>query len=133
MSEDTRTKAEIIEERKANLPLPDQPPQPSDWNSMSESINVDGAKVREEELHNPTGDSEGLREPASVDSDVRSDGSVTGTGTAGSGVGRQAVEGLSGPPSDAVTADKRDNAATSDTMGKDYGYSLPFFLGARPS
>lgn len=100
---------------------------------MSESINVDGAKVREEELHNPTGDSEGLREPASVDSDVRSDGSVTGTGTAGSGVGRQAVEGLSGPPSDAVTADKRDNAATSDTMGKDYGYSLPFFLGARPS
>lgn len=36
-----KTKAEIIDERKANLPLPDDPPVPSDWTSLDErNVNI---------------------------------------------------------------------------------------------
>jgi hypothetical protein len=34
---DSRSKKEIIEERRTNLPMPDQPPVASDWNSMVSS------------------------------------------------------------------------------------------------
>jgi len=38
---DTRSKAEIIEERRTNLPLPDDPPVASDWTSLdARNVNV---------------------------------------------------------------------------------------------
>jgi len=63
------------------------------------------------------GSATGMREPASMDSGVRS-----ADGADLSNVGREGHDNLDGPPSDAVTADKRDSKGVADTMGKDYGY-----------
>ncbi|PSN66189.1 hypothetical protein BS50DRAFT_409562 [Corynespora cassiicola Philippines] len=102
------SKQQIIDERQANLPLPDQPPQASDFNSAdARTVNV-GAGGRQEDLSHSGLGGDTLREPATTD-------------TVGS-TGRQAKDGLSGIPNDAVTRDQKDHSGLDQTTGKDYGY-----------
>lgn len=82
-----------IDRNKANLPLPDQPPVASDWNSMDETtVNVGSGRV---ESHSGTGPhaTSGLREPQ-----------AGGMGSAKENLGelgREGKDNLSGPPKDA--------------------------------
>ncbi|WPH02589.1 Hypothetical protein R9X50_00545400 [Acrodontium crateriforme] len=62
-----------IENRKANLPLPEQPPRPSDFNSADASINATGAQVRDAAARAPRDVAE---EPKTGPSAVRVDGEV---------------------------------------------------------
>jgi hypothetical protein len=99
---DMKANPDLVDERKANLPLPDQPPVASDFNSAdARTVNV-GSGGQEAGIS--TGS---LREPATGDA---------------SGAGRQAKDGLSGIPNDAVTRDQKDHAGLEQTTGKDYGY-----------
>ena len=55
---------ETIDDRKANLPLPDQPPTSSDWNSAdARNVNV-GAGGRQENLSHSGLGGDTLRDPA---------------------------------------------------------------------
>jgi len=117
----SQSKQQIIDERKANLPLPDQPPQASDWNSAdARNVNV-GSGSRQDDI-SAGGGSNALREPATGVSAVREDGEEWKTHTEGLDVGRTAKDGLSGLPNDAVTRDKKNAPGLADTTGKDYGY-----------
>lgn len=102
------SKQQIIDERQANLPLPDQPPKASDWNSADErTVNV-GAGGRSEDLSHSGLAADTLREPATTD--------------AVGSTGRQAKDGLDGIPNDAVSRGKKDHSGLAQTTGKDYGY-----------
>ncbi len=92
-----KSKADIIEERKANLPLPDEPPVASDWNSANaRTVNVKAGE-RQEELSNSDVSDTGLSGgPATKGSGAREEG-----GADLSGIGRQGKEGLDGLPKDA--------------------------------
>ena len=92
------SKQDIIDERKANLPLPEQPPTASDWNSAdARNVNVGSG---EQGLSQ-----EGLATNESLSSR-----------------GRQGEDNLDGIPNDAVTRDKKDHSGLANTTGKDYGY-----------
>ncbi|KAK3942289.1 hypothetical protein QBC46DRAFT_78506 [Diplogelasinospora grovesii] len=89
----TESKADKIEEVRSNLPLPEQPPVASDWQSAdARNVNVgvgQGGSVESDVSHGP-GATTGLREPAtksSEDIDM-------------SKIGRQGKDGLSEPPKD---------------------------------
>jgi hypothetical protein len=115
------SKQEIIDERKANLPLPDQPPKASDWQSAdARTVNVGSGGVSSD--ISAGGGSDSLRSPATGDSAVRTDGDEWKTHTSDLNVGRTAKEGLSGLPNDAVSRGKKDASGLEDTTGKDYGY-----------
>ncbi|OAK95528.1 hypothetical protein IQ06DRAFT_258709 [Phaeosphaeriaceae sp. SRC1lsM3a] len=102
---DMKANPDLVDERKANLPLPDQPPVASDFNSAdARTVNV-GSGGQEASISSGTG---ALREPA--------------VGGDASGAGRQAKDGLSGIPNDAVTRDQKDHKGLEQTTGKDYGY-----------
>ncbi|KAK7751881.1 hypothetical protein SLS62_006182 [Diatrype stigma] len=83
------SKQDEIEQTRQNLPLPDQPPVASDWQSADATkVNV-GAGAQSSDVSTGAGAESGLREPASKkDVDL-------------SGVGRQGKDGLEGPPKDA--------------------------------
>ncbi|KAI9708195.1 MAG: hypothetical protein M1820_004149 [Bogoriella megaspora] len=116
-----KNKDQIISERQANLPLPDQPPVASDFSSAdARTVNVGSGGLASDISYGGGGAS--LREPATGDSDVRASGEDWKTNTAGSEVGRTAKDGLSGIPSDAVTREARGKTGTQDTMQPDYGY-----------
>ncbi|KAJ4351698.1 uncharacterized protein N0V89_007041 [Didymosphaeria variabile] len=101
------SKQEIIDERKANLPLPEQPPTASDFNSADErTVNVGSGAQASDLSHSGLG-GDTLREPSTTD--------------AVGSTGRQAKDGLSGIPNDAVTRDAKDKAGLEQTTGKDYG------------
>ncbi|KAF2686979.1 hypothetical protein K458DRAFT_441635 [Lentithecium fluviatile CBS 122367] len=101
------SKADIIDERKAALPLPDQPPVASDFNSAdARTVNVGAGGVAKDLSHSGLGGSN-LHEPA--------------TGDVGN-TGREAKDGLKGIPNDAVTRNAKDRAGLEQTTGKDYGY-----------
>ncbi|KAK1980271.1 hypothetical protein LZ30DRAFT_723818 [Colletotrichum cereale] len=87
----TQSKADKINEVQSNLPLPEQPPVASDWQSADASkVNVGSGGNAEAPIGRDTAATSGLREPASKDNvDLSS-------------VGRQGVEGLNGPPQDAA-------------------------------
>ncbi|EME48723.1 hypothetical protein DOTSEDRAFT_30116 [Dothistroma septosporum NZE10] len=112
-----KNKGEIIAERQGNLPLPDQPPQASDFNSAdARTVNVGSGGIS-----GGQGDSkgaDGLRGPATGGSVAREDPSVTGGNV--QGVGRGTVDG--GLPNDAVTREKKHVQGLADTTNKDYGY-----------
>lgn len=111
----------IIDERQANLPLPDQPPKQSDWNSADErTVNV-GAGGRSEDLTHEGLGSDTLRGPSTAASDVRVDGEAWQTNTANVG-GREAKDNLGGIPNDAVTREAKNKSGLVDTTGQDYGY-----------
>lgn len=100
-----KSKAEIIDERKANLPLPDQPPVPSDWNSADErNVNImRGSKDSDIAARDTAAASTtGLRGgPATEESGVRKEG-----GADLSGVGREGEENLGTLPKDALKRDR---------------------------
>jgi hypothetical protein len=85
-----QSKEQKIDEAKANLPLPEDPPVASDWQSAdARNVNVGSGGVQAP-IGTGVGASAGLREPASTDAQDLSN------------VGRQGVEGLSHPPKDAA-------------------------------
>lgn len=95
------SKQEIINERKANLPLPEQPPTASDFNSAdARTVNVGSGGQASDLSHSGLGD-DTLRSPATTD-------------TVGS-TGRQAHDGLSGIPNDAVSRGAKDKAGLEQT------------------
>lgn len=86
IDKNSKPKSEIIDERQANLPLPDQPPVASDWNSSDASkVNVGSGGVEEDISYGGGGSS--LKGPATSDS--------------AENVGRQAHDNLDGLPKDA--------------------------------
>jgi hypothetical protein len=93
-----------VNEAQSNLPLPEQPPVASDFNSSdARTVNV-GSGGQEADISSGAG---ALREPA-----------IGGEGAAG----REAKDGLAGIPNDAVSRDQKDHKGLADTTGKDYGY-----------
>ncbi|KAI1270638.1 hypothetical protein F5Y18DRAFT_369060 [Xylariaceae sp. FL1019] len=85
-SMDQKTKK--VEEARSNLPLPEQPPVESDWNSAdARNVNVGSGAVSSDS--NSAGSTAGLREPASKATEDLSS------------VGRQGKDNLEGPPKDA--------------------------------
>jgi hypothetical protein len=98
---DTNTnKPEQIEKVKADLPLPDQPPVASDWNSNDQrTVNVGSGRLEEPVSGE---NNSALRGPATASSSARVDGTELHVPTAPEGnVGRQAKEGLDHLPQDA--------------------------------
>ncbi|KAK4240989.1 hypothetical protein C8A03DRAFT_30827 [Achaetomium macrosporum] len=88
----TQSKAEKIEQVKSNLPLPDQPPQASDWQSAdARTTAVSSGGVSAGDVSTGAGVTSGLREPA-----TKASGDVDM-----SGIGRQGKEGLEDTPKDA--------------------------------
>lgn len=87
----TQSKADKISEAQSNLPLPEQPPVASDWQSAdARNVNVGSGRDVASDVSTGAGATSGLREPASkADVDL-------------SGVGRQGKEGLEGLPKDAT-------------------------------
>ncbi|KAL4795390.1 hypothetical protein BDV19DRAFT_389262 [Aspergillus venezuelensis] len=86
IDQNTDKKAEI-ENTKSNLPLPDQPPVASDWNSADQrTVNVGSGGIEAP----ISGDNDSaLRGPATASSSVREDGSETKRNTQpNSNVGR---------------------------------------------
>ncbi|KAF2431313.1 hypothetical protein EJ08DRAFT_649114, partial [Tothia fuscella] len=109
-----KSKDKIIDERKANLPLPEQPGAEGDLKSADARYsNVGSGSISA----NTEG---GLREPATGDSSVRTDGEEWKTNTAD--LRREGRKDVDGIPNDAVTRDKKDAPGLVDTTGKDYGY-----------
>ncbi|KAL9098838.1 MAG: hypothetical protein Q9163_005567 [Psora crenata] len=97
-----KSKSDIIEERRTNLPLPEQPPVASDWNSSDGSkVNVGSGGVESDISYGGGGDS--LREPATSDSSVRADGETlhNHAGAPNAGIGRQGHDHLDELPKDA--------------------------------
>lgn len=108
-STDMASKQDIINERKANLPLPEQPPTASDWNSAdARNVNV-GSGGQAAGLSGDGGlAGSNLREPATTDEVGKS--------------GREGKDNLGGLPNDAVTSDKKNHPGLVNTTNKDYGY-----------
>lgn len=93
-----------IDEAQSNLPLPDQPPVASDFNSSdARTVNV-GSGGQEASFASGDG---AIREPAVG---------------AGRPSGREAKDGLDGIPNDAVAREAKNHSGLADTTGKDYGY-----------
>jgi hypothetical protein len=90
-----QNKANVIEERRSNLPLPDAPPAASDFNSYDQSTTGVG--------------SGSISHPVDVGRDQQTSG-------------REGKDGLNGIPNDAVSRDAKDKAGLSNTTGKDYNY-----------
>ena len=69
-----QNKQELIDERKSNLPLPEQPPKPSDFNSADgRTVNVGSGGV-ESDISTGDASTTGLRGPATRASGVREEG-----------------------------------------------------------
>lgn len=80
-----RSKNDIIDERQAKLPLPDDPPKASDWNSADARNVKDGPGAVESGVSTGNGSTSGLREPATKGSGVREEGGVDLSGVGGEG------------------------------------------------
>lgn len=112
-------KATQISERQANLPLPEQPPVASDWNSAdARTVNVGSGSVSAD-FESGSG---ALREPATGDSAIRTDGDAYGVNTLGGDGARQGKDGLGGIPDDAVTKEAKGKNGTVRTTNEDKGY-----------
>jgi hypothetical protein len=102
---DMKGNTQAVNEAQSNLPLPDQPPVASDFNSSDAStVNVGSGSV-ESKISSGEG---ALREP-------------TVMGNVGAAA-REAKDSLGGIPNDAVTRDQKDHSGLEQTTGKDYGY-----------
>lgn len=103
IDQNSKPKADLIAERQANLPLPEDPPVASDWNTADGSkVNVGSGGVQSDISYGGGGDS--LRGPATSESGVRTDGDAVGRNAGAPGtVGREAVDGTQGVPKDATT------------------------------
>lgn len=104
---DMKANPATVDEVKSNLPLPEQPPVASDFNSSdARTVNV-GSGGQSADISSSGQGGSTLREPATV-------GSV-------GAAGREGKDGLSGIPNDAVTRDQKNHSGLQDTTGKDYG------------
>lgn len=93
-------KPEQIEQTKADLPLPDQPPTASDWTSADQRAVNFGSGRLEEPVSGENNSA--LRGPATASSSARVDGAELHQSTAPTGnVGRQGVDNLNDLPMDA--------------------------------
>lgn len=102
---DIKSNPQAVNEAQSNLPLPEQPPVASDFNSSdARTVNV-GSGGQEGSF--VTGDG-AIREPA--------------VGASGISSGREAKDGLGGIPNDAVSREAKNHSGLADTTGKDYGY-----------
>lgn len=82
IAENQEPKQDKIGRVQANLPLPEDPPGPSDWNSAdARTVNVGSGGISED-ISALKGSSSGLREPATAESSVRVDGEELKTNTA---------------------------------------------------
>lgn len=108
-STDSKSKAEIIEERRAALPLPEEPPVTSDFNSASSALTGSGSGSISDPSFSRGNDA--LRGPATGESAARSN--AASTNLQGQGVGREAEEG--GIPNDAVARGSKDKEGLKDT------------------
>ncbi|KAK4453809.1 hypothetical protein QBC34DRAFT_395131 [Podospora aff. communis PSN243] len=87
----SQSKADKIAKAQANLPLPEQPPVASDWQSAdARNVNVGSGRLSSD-ISTGAGSTAGLREPATKSSEA----------TDMSGIGRQGKDNLEGPPQDA--------------------------------
>ncbi|CAA9961345.1 hypothetical protein PTNB73_04945 [Pyrenophora teres f. teres] len=101
---DIKGNPQAVNEAQSNLPLPDQPPVASDFNSSdARTVNV-GSGGQEGSFASGGG---AIREPAVA---------------AGGPAAREAKDGLGGLPNDAVSREAKDHSGLADTTGKDYGY-----------
>lgn len=92
MSSTNQSNADKVANAQSNLPLPEQPPVASDWQSAdARNVNVGAGRDVASGVSTGAGETSGLRGPASKDADVDL-----------SGVGRQGKEGLEGLPKDAT-------------------------------
>jgi hypothetical protein len=86
------SKDEKIAKVQANLPLPEQPPVPSDWQSAdARTVNVGSGRFSSDISYGDAS-SAGLREPATQSSEA----------VDMSRIGRQGKDNLEGPPKDAI-------------------------------
>lgn len=89
----TQSKADKIAEAQSNLPLPEQPPVASDWNSAdARNVNVGAGRDVTSDISTGDASTAGLREPA-----TKSSGE-----TDMSNIGREGKDNLDGPPKDAA-------------------------------
>ncbi|OQO06634.1 hypothetical protein B0A48_08421 [Cryoendolithus antarcticus] len=112
---DKQSKADVIEERRRNLPLPDAPPAKSDFNSADGTATKVGSGGVSDTSFSYGNDA--LRGPATGESAARVDGNSYSTNVQGQGVGREALEG--GIPNDAVARGSKDKDGLKQTTGKD--------------
>ncbi|KAJ5627734.1 hypothetical protein N7490_009962 [Penicillium lividum] len=92
-------KPQQIDEAKSNLPLPEQPPVASDWQSADQrTVNVGSGGISGPISYDPNS---GLEGSTTAQSSARVDGATLHQQTAPVNAGRQAVEGLDHLPSDA--------------------------------
>ncbi len=112
------SKEEIIEERKSNLPLPEQPPKEPDWNSAdSRTVNVGSGRMENSTTYGAQSiAADPLREPTA---DNIIDSEEWKSPTDETNVGRQAKDNLPAIPNDAVTIDKRKAQGTVETRNLD--------------
>lgn len=81
-----KAKDETVAERQANLPLPEQTPVPSDWQSAdARNVNVGSGRVGSDVTYSNAGGEGGLRGPATADSSIRVDGEEWKANTVPSG------------------------------------------------
>ncbi|KAH7025888.1 uncharacterized protein B0I36DRAFT_329360 [Microdochium trichocladiopsis] len=80
-----------VDEVRQNLPLPEQPPVPSDWQSAdARNVNVGSGRDVTSDISTGPASTAGLREPQASDNvDL-------------SKIGRQGKDNLDGPPKDAA-------------------------------
>ncbi len=87
----SQSKADKIAQARSNLPLPEDPPVASDWNSNdTRNVNVGSGSISSD-ISTGAGSTAGLREPATKSSESMDM----------SGIGRQGKDGLEGIPKDA--------------------------------
>ena len=103
------SRQEITDERQANLPLPEQPPRPSDWNSSDERTVNAGSSGCGDDISASGRGSKTLR-GLQLESDVGGSGKEWKTNMAASGAGREAKDNLQGLPNDAVARETRNKA-----------------------
>ena len=83
------SKQDQINRAQANLPLPEQPPAASDWQSLDErNVNVGSGRFSDD-VSRGDGSSTGLREPVTKGADADM-----------SGIGRQGKDNLNVQPDD---------------------------------
>jgi hypothetical protein len=70
-----QSKADLIAERQASLPLPEDPPTVPDWNSADgRNVNVGSGGVEADIDSSKEGSITGFREPAAKESGVKDEG-----------------------------------------------------------
>ncbi|KAF3046953.1 hypothetical protein E8E12_009233 [Didymella heteroderae] len=104
---DKKADPSTVDQVKANLPLPEQPPVASDFNSSdARTVNV-GSGGQSADISASGQGSSTLREPATADS----------VGAAG----REGKDGLDGIPNDAVSREAKKQPGLAQTTNKDFG------------